>query len=164
LTTNDALEVLDVRGNDITHTGVSQFCDLLPQMTGLKAVYGLINGLSHTPADTVGLVLVDGLRKNTKLQSFFEDSECATVESIFSPSLAREIDFYLELNRHGRMLLTLSGRSEPPSGLWPRVLAKLSSPRNRSLLFYFLQNKPKIVKCKAAATRKRKACNCALLP
>jgi hypothetical protein len=67
------------------------------------------------------------------------------------------------LNRHGRMMLHLSGRSEPPSGLWPLVVAKLSSPRDTSLLFYFLQNKPKIVKCKAASSRKRKASNSALL-
>jgi hypothetical protein len=53
----------------------------------------------------------------------------------------------------------MTGRSEPPFGLWPRVLAKLSSPHDTSLIFYFLQNKPKIVKCKAAASRKRKAGN-----
>jgi hypothetical protein len=107
--------------------------------------------------------LVDGLRENTKLQKIFEDNETATVDSYFSPDVAREIIFYLGLNRHGRMLLRLSGDAEPPSGLWPRVLAKLSSPRDTSLLFYFLQNKPKIVKCKTTASRKRKACNCALL-
>jgi hypothetical protein len=166
LTTNDALEVLNVIDNDITLTGASQFYDLLPQMKGLKAVYGLMSGLmSDDPTDAVGLALVHGLRKNTKLQSILgledEDNE-RTLDSFFSTDVVREIDFYLGLNRHGRMLLTLSGRSEPPSGLWPRVLAKLSSPRDTSLLFYFLQNKPKIVKCKAV-TRKRKACNCALV-
>jgi Ran GTPase-activating protein (RanGAP) involved in mRNA processing and transport len=169
LTTNDALEVLDVRVNHFTHNGASQFFGLLPQMKCLKAVYGLVAGWvtrlnRNTPStDAVGLALVEGLRKNTKLQKIFEDNEGGTADSAFSPGVAREIEFYLGLNRHGRMLLTLSGRSEPPSGLWPRVLAKLSSPRDTSLLFYFLQNKPKIVKCKAVpvASRKRKACNCA---
>jgi hypothetical protein len=110
------------------------------------------------------LALVGGLRENTKLQKIFKDNEKVTVDYFFSPAIAREIDFYLGLNRHGRMLLTLSGDSEPSSGLWPRVLAKISSPRDTSLLFYFLQNKPKIVKCKAAeTTRKRKANNTAAL-
>jgi Ran GTPase-activating protein (RanGAP) involved in mRNA processing and transport len=63
LTTNDALEVLNVRDNDITHTGASQFCDMLPQMKGLKAVYGLITDLSDAPTDAVGLALVHGLQK-----------------------------------------------------------------------------------------------------
>jgi hypothetical protein len=117
-----------------------------------------------TPTDTVGLALVDGLRENTKFQNIFEDNEAGTVDSSFSPGIAREIDFYLGLNRHGRRMLGLSGDSEPPSGLWPRVLAKLASPRDTSLLFYFLQNKPKIVKCKAAeTTRQREASNTAAL-
>jgi Ran GTPase-activating protein (RanGAP) involved in mRNA processing and transport len=164
LITNDALEVLDVRGNNFTHIGASQFFDLLPQMKSLKSVYGLVAGLlADAPTEAVGLALVDGLRENTKLQKIFEDSETATVGSKFAPDVAREIDFYLGLNRHGRRMLRLSGDSEPPSGLWPRVLAKLSSPRDTSLLFYFLQNKPKIVKSKAAATRKRKASNSAVL-
>jgi hypothetical protein len=157
LTTNDALEVLDVRGhtNTFSADGASQFVGLLSQMKGLKAVYGLVDkrdGVARTEA--VGMALVDGLRENTKLQKIFEDNDDWivdwTVDSTFSPGLAREINFYLGLNR-GRVLLRLSGRSEPPSGLWPRVLAKLSSPRDTSLLFYVLQNKPKIVKCQAAA-------------
>jgi Ran GTPase-activating protein (RanGAP) involved in mRNA processing and transport len=160
LTTNDTLEVLDVRQNGFTHNGASQFFNLLPHMKGLKAVYGLATLSSDAPTDVVGMALVDGLRENTKLQKIFKNN-CRTVDSIFSPGLAREINFYLELNRNGRMLLRLSGDSEPPSGLWPRVLAKLSSPRDTSLLFYFLQNKPKIVKYKAAASRKRKASNSA---
>jgi hypothetical protein len=160
LTTNSILEDLDVRQNNFTYSGVSQFFELLPQMQGLKAVYGLVekrNGVA--PTEAVGMALVDGLRVNTKLQKLFADIDVRTVDSYFPPGLAREINFYLELNRHGRILLRLSGRAEPPRGLWPRVLAKLSSPCNTSLLFYFLQNKPKIVKYKAAASRKRKASN-----
>jgi hypothetical protein len=166
LTTNDALEVLDVRGNHFTDNGASQFFDLLPQMKGLKAVYGLVTEVAtELNGDAVGLALVEGLRENTTLRKifFFGEDDGATIDSIFSPGVAREINFYLRLNRHGRMMLHLSGRSEPPSGLWPLVVAKLSSPRDTSLLFYFLQNKPKIVKCKAASSRKRKASNSALL-
>jgi Ran GTPase-activating protein (RanGAP) involved in mRNA processing and transport len=177
LTTNEALEILDVRANVFTHNGASEFFYLLPQMKGLKAVYGLVTSQitvlnSDAPTEAVGLALVDGLRENTKLQKIFEDNALssrtlvsATADSFFSPGIAREIEFYLGLNRNGRMLLTLSGESEPPSGLWPRVLAKLSSPRDTSLLFYFLQNKPKLVKCKAVpeASRKRKASNSASL-
>jgi Ran GTPase-activating protein (RanGAP) involved in mRNA processing and transport len=163
LTTNDAVEVLDVRSNNFTHDGVSQFFGLLPHMKGLKAVYGLVDKRDGVaPTEAVGMALVDGLRENTKLQNIFENND-RTVDSIFSPDLAREINFYLGLNRNGRMLLRLSGDSEPLSGLWPRVLSKLSNPRDTSLLFYFLQNKPKMVKFKAAANRKRKAGESALL-
>jgi Ran GTPase-activating protein (RanGAP) involved in mRNA processing and transport len=158
LTSNDALEVLDVGNNYFTHDGASQFFDLLPEMKGLKAVYGLvIMGDGVAPTEAVGMALLDGLRKNTKLQNIFAGNETATVDSSFSPGLAREIDFYLSLNRHGRMLLRPPGGSEPPYGLWPRVLAKITGPRDMSLLFYFLQNKPKIVKWNAPPSRKRKA-------
>jgi hypothetical protein len=177
LTSNATLEILNVRSNNFTQNGASQFFDLLPQMKGLKAVYGLVDGLvtglnrnnPSTTTDAVGLALVEGLRENSKLQKIFEANDTdyisRTLDSSFTPDVARGIDFYLGLNRHGRMLLTLSGDSEPPSGLWPQVLAKLSTPRDTSLLFYFLQNKPKIVKCKAVpeASRKRKASHIALL-
>jgi hypothetical protein len=151
LATNVILDVLDMVGNDFTHNGISQFFDLLPQMKGLKAAYGLRNGNGANLTEAVEMALVDGLRENTKLQKIFADDEGATLRFSFSPGVEREIDFYLRLNHRGRMLLPLTGHAEPPSGLWPRVLAKLSSSRDTSLLFYFLQNKPKIVKLKAAA-------------
>jgi hypothetical protein len=72
------------------------------------------------------MALVDSLRENTKLQKIFADDEEATLHSSFSPGVARESNFYLGLNRHGRMLLRLSGRAEPPSGLpwWNNDLAE----------------------------------------
>jgi hypothetical protein len=82
-----------------------------------------------------------------------------TVDSYFSLGVLRTIHFYLELNRCGRTLLRLPSRSEPPSGLWPRILAKISAPRDTSLLFYFLRNKPKLVNFKAVASRKRTLSN-----
>jgi Ran GTPase-activating protein (RanGAP) involved in mRNA processing and transport len=42
LTTNVSLEILDVDRNDFTHDGVSQFFGLLPHMSGLQKVYGLV--------------------------------------------------------------------------------------------------------------------------
>jgi hypothetical protein len=51
--------------------------------------------------------------------------------------VSREINFYLALNRHGRMLLRPSGGSELPSGIWPRVLAKITGPRNEPALLLF---------------------------
>jgi hypothetical protein len=158
LTSNVSLEGLDVRVNDITHNGACQFFELLPQMKGLKAVYGLILTEDDVPpTEAVGMALLDGLRKNTKLQKIFVGDDGATVESYFSPGVAREIHFYLSLNCHGRILLRPLGGSEFPSGVWPRVLAKMTGPRDMSLLFYFLQNKPKIVDWNAPANRKRKA-------
>jgi hypothetical protein len=160
LTSNVSLEVLDVGDNDCSRNGASQFFELLPQMKGLKAVYGLMileDGVACTKA--FGMALIDGLRENTKLQKIFTEDDGATVDSYFPPDVAREISFYLGLNRHGRMLLRPPAGSELPSGLWPRVLAKITGPRDMSLLFYFLQNKPKTVKCNAPAVRKRKASN-----
>jgi Ran GTPase-activating protein (RanGAP) involved in mRNA processing and transport len=159
LTTNFILEDLDVRlHNSFTHNGASQFFQLLPQMKGLTSVYGLVTVRNNVPPTVgVGIALLDGLRKNTKLQKIFADYDQETVDSFFSPGVAGEIDFYLSLNRHGRMLLRSPVGSEPPSGLWPRVLAKITGPRDMSLLLYFLQNKPKIVKWNAPANLKRKA-------
>jgi hypothetical protein len=160
LTTNTSLELLDMGLNDFTDKGACQFFELLPKMKGVKKVYGVIRekieGLPPT-TEAVGTTLLDGLRKNTNLQKIFADDDNMTVNSCFPPGVAREIDFYLSLNRHGRMLLQPPGGLEPPSGLWPRVLAKITGPRDMSLLFYFLQNKPKIVKWNAPANRKRKA-------
>jgi hypothetical protein len=159
LTSNVSLEVLDVRKNAFTHNGVSQFFDLLPQMKSLKSVYGLVAVMNDVPpTEAVGKALLDGLHKNTKLQNIFAGNNVRIImDSSFSPGVAWEIDFYLSLNRHGRMLLRSPEGSELSSGLWPRVLAKITGPRDMSLLFYFLQNKPKIVKWNAPANLKRKA-------
>jgi hypothetical protein len=163
LTTNISLELLDVRQNNFTHNGTCQFLELLPQMEGLKEVYGLIVRRNDVPpTEAVGTALLDGLRENKKLQEIYPDvqkrlASAGSIPPFFPPAVAREIDFYLSLNRHGRMLLRPPGGFEPPSGLWPRVLAKITGPRDMSLLFYFLQNKPKIVKWDAPANRKRKA-------
>jgi hypothetical protein len=156
LTTNVSLEILDMDHNDFTHDGVSQFFGLLPQMNSLKVVYGLVTTRNDiVPTEALGLALVEGLRKNTKLQKIFRDGSIMTVNSSISLGVARKINFYLALNRCGRSLLRLPTRSEPPSGLWPRILAKISAPRDTSLLYYFLRNKPKMVNFKAAASRKR---------
>jgi hypothetical protein len=77
LTSNDALEVLDhVKYNGFTHNGASQFFELLPQMKGLKKVYGLVimgHGVGVPPTEAVGMALVDGLRENKKLQNILAD-------------------------------------------------------------------------------------------
>jgi Ran GTPase-activating protein (RanGAP) involved in mRNA processing and transport len=158
LTFNVSLEVLDVRESDCSRDGANQFFELLPQMKGLKTVYGLvIMGDEIAPPKALRKVLVDSLRQNTRLQKIFADDDGATVDSYFTPGAARVINFFLGLNRHGRMLLQPPGGSEIPSGLWPRVLAKIAGPRDMSLLFYFLQSKPKLVKCNPPTIRKRKA-------
>jgi Ran GTPase-activating protein (RanGAP) involved in mRNA processing and transport len=160
LTTNVSLEVLDVRGelNDITHNGAGQFFELLPQMKGLRRVYGLVVRKRNLgpPTEAVGMALLDGLRENRKLQEIYSDMQkilasAGSIAPFFSPGIAREIDFYLSLNRHGRILLRPPEGAEAPSGLWPRVLAKITGPRDMSLLFYFLQNKPEIVNWNAPA-------------
>jgi Ran GTPase-activating protein (RanGAP) involved in mRNA processing and transport len=150
LTTNDALEVLDVSGNACTRNGACQFFELLPQMKGLKVVYGLV--AKNTEA--VGMALLDGLRKNTMLQNIFAGDERATVDSCFSPGVAREIDFYLSLNLHGRMLLRPSWRY----GASQRALASGSRQD-----YWFARHEPALLlfakqaQNNAPANRKRKA-------
>jgi Ran GTPase-activating protein (RanGAP) involved in mRNA processing and transport len=154
LTINVSLEVVDVSLNNLTQNGACQFFDLLPQMKGLREVYGLVVKRDDVPpTEAVGTALLDGLLKNTKLQEIMHNIfvNAESVTPFFSPGVAREIDFYLSLNRHGRMLLRPPGGAEGPSGLWPRVLGKITGPRDTSLLFYFLQNKPKIVNWNAPA-------------
>jgi hypothetical protein len=165
LTSNVSLELLDVSENDFTHNGACQFFALLAQMKGLEAEYGLALEMSGVlPIEAVGMALLDGLRKNTKLHKIFDGADATANSSSFSPGVAREISFYLALNRHGRMLLRPPGGSEPPSGIWPRVLANITGPHDMNLLYYFLQNKPKIVKWNAPARRKRKASASPSLP
>jgi hypothetical protein len=115
-----------------------------------------------------------GLAKNTGLKEFTAVADSsgtnATLAAAWTKMLERntsitildlrEVEWCagnLSLNRHGRMLLRLPEGTDPPSGLWPRVLAKITGPCDMSLLFYFLQNKPKIVNWNAPANRKRKA-------
>jgi Ran GTPase-activating protein (RanGAP) involved in mRNA processing and transport len=148
LTTNVSLKILNLGRNDFTHEGVSKFFGLLSQMKALKAVYGLVATRNDiAPTEALGQALVEGLRENTNLQKIFKEDGVMIVYSYFSLGVAQKINFfYLTLNRYGRTLLQLPTRSEPPSGLWPLILAKISAPRDTSLLFYFLQNKPKLVK------------------
>jgi Ran GTPase-activating protein (RanGAP) involved in mRNA processing and transport len=88
LTTNNSLEILDVRNNDFTQDGASQFLELLPQMKGLKAVYGLLDTPGGTiPAEAFGLALalVEALKKentSTRLQQIFTDDDRMAVDSM----------------------------------------------------------------------------------
>jgi hypothetical protein len=102
------------------------------------------------------MALVDGLRENTKLQNIFYDSDhddVANVDCIFSPGLEREINFILSSIAKVGFCCDCPGVLNLQAVLGLGARPAVSSPRDTSLL-YFLQNKPKIVKCKAAATRK----------
>jgi hypothetical protein len=152
------LEVLDVReNNDITPTD-SHFCDLLPQMKGLKAVYGLIPYSNDGTTDAAGFGIVDGLRK-MKLRNLFADEDNSLI--------VRALECYFSSCRTGNRFLS---RSESP---WPNVAyivrhseppralasgARQASPRNTSLLTFAEQ--AKIVKCKAAATESARHALC----
>jgi hypothetical protein len=91
LTSNVSLEVLDVRNNEFTDNGASQFFDLLPQMKGLKSVYGLVQkSYVPPPTEAVGIALLDGLRKNTNVQQLFANNNLdgGTVDYFFSPGVS----------------------------------------------------------------------------
>jgi Ran GTPase-activating protein (RanGAP) involved in mRNA processing and transport len=49
LISNFSLDVLHLGGNNFTHSGASQFFELLPQMKGLISVYGLIKRGTTSP-------------------------------------------------------------------------------------------------------------------
>jgi hypothetical protein len=92
-------------------------------MKGLKTVYGLqLRRMTFLP---LKLLRPDGLRENTKQRS--SRTLTMTSEGLLTPvfaGVAREINFYLSLNRHGRMLLDhLEERAS--SGLWPRFSPRL---------------------------------------
>jgi hypothetical protein len=70
------------------------------------------------PTEAVGMALLTVSKKIPRSWNY----EVKRLLTPFSPSVAREINFYLSLNRHGRMLLRPPGGTEAPSGLWPRVL------------------------------------------
>jgi hypothetical protein len=132
----------------------------------LETFQCLARGLSHNTSlesldlrdtnmtDDCVIALVGGLRTNKTLKcldlsnnSALSQSGRAAIERL----IGHNIFFYLSLNRHGRLLLRPPEGAEAPSGLWPRVLAKITGPRDMSLLFYFLQNKPEIVNWNAPA-------------
>jgi hypothetical protein len=90
------------------------------------------------------VAVVDALRKNTILERLvgtygrnWHDQAPSHVKPL--------IAFYLNLNRNGRKLLEPPLVSRVPLGLWPRLLANMSSPKDTSLLYYFLRKRPSLV-------------------
>jgi hypothetical protein len=122
---------------------VSQFFQLLPQMEGLKEL--CLNHCDVMVNEELCLVVIDGLRKNTGLQRLTIEGDENSGNSWYdeAPSHVKPlIAFYLNLNRNGRKLLVPPLASRVPVGLWPRILANISSPKDTCLLYYFLQKKP----------------------
>jgi Ran GTPase-activating protein (RanGAP) involved in mRNA processing and transport len=140
LVENSTLEILRLC-DPFTQDGVSQFFRLLPQMKGLKVLC-----ITHLDVmvNELCVAVVDGLRKNTVLQRLCDGDGRAWHDE--APTHVKSlIDFYLNLNRNGRKLLEPPLASRVPVGLWPRILANMSSPKDTSLLYYFLRKKPSLV-------------------
>jgi Ran GTPase-activating protein (RanGAP) involved in mRNA processing and transport len=141
LVENCTLEILrlyDGFGED----AVSQFFELLPQMKGLKEL--CLNHCDVMDNEELCVAVVDGLRKNTSLQRLICDWGRTWHDA--APSQVKPlIAFYLNLNRNGRKLLEPPLASRVPVGLWPRILANMSSPKDTSLLYYFLRKKLSLV-------------------
>jgi hypothetical protein len=141
LVENSTLEMIQLEDNTFGQDALSRFFQLLPQMDGLKEL-----GLTESDVDSEELysAVVDGLRENTSLLRITcYDGEIWHEEA---PSdIKALIDFYLNLNRNGRKFLEPPLTSRVPAGLWPRVLAKMSSPQDTSLLYYFLQKKAELL-------------------
>jgi hypothetical protein len=92
-------------------------------MNGLKEL-----GLGGLDMDSEEFhsAVVDGLRENTSLQRLVCGGSIWHEEA---PSDIRAlIDFYLDLNRNGRKFLEPPLTSRVAAGVWPSVLAKMSSP------------------------------------
>jgi hypothetical protein len=142
LVENSTLEILRLR-DDFGRVGVSQFFQLLPRMEGLKEL--CLNYCGGIVNEELCVTLVDGLRNNTGLQRL----TCAGGDLSWyqhAPAHVKPlIYFYLHLNRNGRKWLEAPLASRVPVGLWPHILAKMSSPKDNSLLYYFLRKKPSLV-------------------
>jgi Ran GTPase-activating protein (RanGAP) involved in mRNA processing and transport len=139
---NTTLEILWLENNNFDQDALSRFFQLLPQMEGLKKL-----NLCEFPDmanDEFWSAVVDGLRENTSLQQLTWDNGSMDWHG-GAPSHAKAlIDFYLNLNRNGRQFLEPPLTSRVPDSLWPRILAKMSSPQDTSLLYYFLQKKQEL--------------------
>jgi hypothetical protein len=140
LVENSTLEIIRLEDNTFGDDAVSRFFQLLPQMDGLKEL-----GLTELDVDSEELysAVVDGLQENTSLQWI---TWCGEIWHEEAPSdIKALIDFYLSLNRNGRKFLEPPLTSHVTASLWPSVLAKMSSPQDTSLLYYFLQKKPELL-------------------
>jgi Ran GTPase-activating protein (RanGAP) involved in mRNA processing and transport len=139
LVENSTLEILRLSaafGQD----RISQFFQLLPQMEGLKELcLDHCDGMNDAE---LCVVVVDGLRKNTGLQRLTCEGGETTWHDEAPSHIKPLIAFNLDLNRKGRRLLEPPLASRVPVGLWPRILANMSSPKDTSLLYYFLRKKP----------------------
>jgi hypothetical protein len=136
LVENSTLEILrlhDAFGQD----AVSQFFELLPQMKSLKEL--CFNHDYLMEKEEYCVMVVDSLRKNTSLQRL----TCGSHPHAWHEEAL--IVFYLSLNRNGRKFLEPPLVSRVPLGLWPRILANMSSPKDTSLLYYFLRKRPSLV-------------------
>jgi hypothetical protein len=76
----------------ISPTTEPQFFELLPQMKGLKAVYGLVVEMNDVPTEAVGMAL---LTVSEKIPSYKRSTRTMTKRLLtpFSPGVAREINF-----------------------------------------------------------------------
>jgi Ran GTPase-activating protein (RanGAP) involved in mRNA processing and transport len=142
LVENSTLEILRLGWGCFRQDGVSQFFQLLPQMKGLKELCHHHWGVMDN--EELCVAVVDGLRKNTSLERLtgsYGSNWHDQAPSHVKPFIA----FYLNLNRNGRKLLEPPLVSRVPLGLWPRILANMSSPKDTSLLYYFLRKRPSLV-------------------
>jgi Ran GTPase-activating protein (RanGAP) involved in mRNA processing and transport len=141
LVENSTLEILRLR-DDFGQDGVVKFFQLLPQMEGLMA---LCIASDDMVSEEFWVAVVDGLRKNTGLQRLTCEANGITWHEGAPPHVKPLIELYLNLNRNGRKWLEAPLASRVPVGLWPLILANMSSPKDTSLLYYFLRKKPSLV-------------------
>jgi Ran GTPase-activating protein (RanGAP) involved in mRNA processing and transport len=146
LVQNSTLEIL-LLCDDFGEDAVSQFFELLPQMKGLKELR--LNHCDVMNNEELCVAVIDGLRKNTSLQRLKCEGGTRIQDNTWhdqAPSHIKPlIAFYLNLNRNGRRMLEPPLVSRIPLGLWPRILANMSSPKDISLLYYFLRKRPSLV-------------------
>jgi hypothetical protein len=145
LVENSTLEILRLGddGEDYGQNGLSQFFQLLPQMEGLTEL--CLDHCGVMVNEEFCVTVVDGLKNNTGLQRLTCEAGDLTWYEHAPPHVKPLIDFYLQLNRNGRKWLEAPLTSRVPAGLWPRILAKMSSTKDASLLYYFLRKKPSLV-------------------
>jgi Ran GTPase-activating protein (RanGAP) involved in mRNA processing and transport len=140
LTRNQRLRSLALRRCGITDQGAVAIAKALPHMSALKQLILVKNEITQKGS----LALLESLRKNV-------DLEYLPIEDKAVDPVAREIGYWIRLNKAGRRMLR---ERVETTALWPHVYSRIAT--DADILFHFLKETPHVVEASDAPQRKRK--------